>query len=428
MPIVCGTDLSENSLEALAASVALATLRRDDALILVNVLDSASADDDVARDALVAAARRRIEADAARLAPGTDLTIRSEVLVGPAVPTLLGYAESQGAEVIVVSSKGYTNSPIYQLGGTSERLAQSSPIPVLIVRDSAPFVGWARGDRPLRVMVGIDESASSEPAVRFVKALRRLGPADVVLGHVYYADEAARRYGLKVASLVDPNPEIERLLERDLGRRFGQVGGEGQLVVRAMRGLGRIGDHLLELADREGVDLIVCGTRHKGGLGRLSSVSSVVVTDARQSVLCIPPTAAVVEAEVPRFRIAVAATDLSDFGNRAVPYAYGIVGEAGEVHLLHVTEAADAAMAPLKDKLGELVPPSVATASTELHVVHGDDPARAIAEFAERIGADVICIASHGRSGLTRALVGSVADKLLRGSRRPVLVLRPPTE
>jgi nucleotide-binding universal stress UspA family protein len=39
-----------------------------------------------------------------------------------------------------------------------------------------------------------------------------------------------------------------------------------------------------------------------------------------------------------------------------------------------------------------------------------------------------VCIASHGRTGLTRALMGSVADKLLRACRRPVLILRPPTE
>ena len=41
------------------------------------------------------------------------------------------------------------------------------------------------------------------------------------------------------------------------------------------------------------------------------------------------------------------------------------------------------------------------------------------------IGVDVICISSHGRSGITRALVGSVADRLLRATRLPVLVLRP---
>jgi len=36
-----------------------------------------------------------------------------------------------------------------------------------------------------------------------------------------------------------------------------------------------------------------------------------------------------------------------------------------------------------------------------------------------------LCISSRGRSGITRALVGSVADRLLRATRLPVLVLRP---
>ena len=43
-------------------------------------------------------------------------------------------------------------------------------------------------------------------------------------------------------------------------------------------------------------------------------------------------------------------------------------------------------------------------------------------------GADVVVIASHARSGISRVLLGSVADKLLRTCHRPVLVLRPPTE
>jgi nucleotide-binding universal stress UspA family protein len=428
MPIVCGTDLSESSHEALAAAVAIATRRGDSELLLVNVLDSASAADDAARDALVSSARRRIDADAARFATGTSLTIRSEVLVGPAVPTLLAFAETEGAEIVVVSSKGYTNSPIYRLGGTSERVAQASETPVLVVRDAKPFTAWAQGERALKVLVGVDESASCEAALRFVKALRRIGPADIILGQVYYADEAARRYGLKVSSLVDPNPEIERLLSRDLERRFGTAGGQGALVARPMRGLGRIGDHLLELADAEAVDLVVVGTRHRGGLGRLASVSSLVLHDARQSVMCIPPVGALADSEVPTIRVAVVATDLSDFGNRAVPYAYGLVGERGEVHLVHVIESHGPDEAALKSHLEHVAPRAAASIPTFAHVVRGDDPARCIAETAERVGADVICIASHGRSGLSRALVGSVADKLLRACRQPVLVLRPPDE
>ena len=275
-------------------------------------------------------------------------------------------------------------------------------------------------------MVGVDDSSGCDAAIRFAKRLRELGPADLVVGNVYYADEAGRRYGVKVANLVDANPEIEKLLARDLGRRFGEVGGEGALVIRPRRGLGRIGDHLLELADAETVDVIVIGTRQKAGLGRLSSVSSVVLHDAKQSVLCIPNTPTAPE-HVPRFRIALVATDLSDFANRAVPYAYGIVGEAGEVHVVHVIdEDEDHDVAGLTTRLAALAPQG-AGAATVTHVVPGDDPAKSIGETAERIGADVVCIASHGRSGLGRALMGSVADELLRACRRPVLVLRPPT-
>jgi nucleotide-binding universal stress UspA family protein len=58
-------------------------------------------------------------------------------------------------------------------------------------------------------------------------------------------------------------------------------------------------------------------------------------------------------------------------------------------------------------------------------VVRGDDAATTIAQTAARLGVDQIVIASHGRSGITRALVGSVADRLLRATRKPVLVLRP---
>jgi nucleotide-binding universal stress UspA family protein len=37
-------------------------------------------------------------------------------------------------------------------------------------------------------------------------------------------------------------------------------------------------------------------------------------------------------------------------------------------------------------------------------------------------GADIIAIETHGRSGLSRFLLGSIADKVIRGSSVPVLV------
>ena len=48
-----------------------------------------------------------------------------------------------------------------------------------------------------------------------------------------------------------------------------------------------------------------------------------------------------------------------------------------------------------------------------------------ILAYAESIGADLIAMSTHGRSGLARWLIGSVAERVVQGARVPVLVIRP---
>ncbi|MFP3947845.1 MAG: universal stress protein [Gemmatimonadota bacterium] len=52
-------------------------------------------------------------------------------------------------------------------------------------------------------------------------------------------------------------------------------------------------------------------------------------------------------------------------------------------------------------------------------------PASGIQRAAEEVGADVVALATHGRGGMERTLVGSVADKLIRSTHLPTLVIRP---
>jgi len=60
-------------------------------------------------------------------------------------------------------------------------------------------------------------------------------------------------------------------------------------------------------------------------------------------------------------------------------------------------------------------------------VVVEDQPASAILHEAEREKAGMIAVATHARGGLTRMLLGSVADKVIRGAHVPVLVYHPRT-
>lgn len=54
------------------------------------------------------------------------------------------------------------------------------------------------------------------------------------------------------------------------------------------------------------------------------------------------------------------------------------------------------------------------------------DPAREILDYADEIGADVIVAGTHGRSGIERRLIGSVAERLVRHAACPVLSVRLP--
>lgn len=63
----------------------------------------------------------------------------------------------------------------------------------------------------------------------------------------------------------------------------------------------------------------------------------------------------------------------------------------------------------------------------QFEVLHSTHPGRAIAEFAESIEASLIVASTHGRTGLARLALGSVAMEMVRHAWCPVVLQRPPT-
>jgi nucleotide-binding universal stress UspA family protein len=62
-----------------------------------------------------------------------------------------------------------------------------------------------------------------------------------------------------------------------------------------------------------------------------------------------------------------------------------------------------------------------------VRVVAAANVATAVLDVARGEEVDLVALATHGRSGLARLVLGSVADKVVRGSRTTVLLFRPPT-
>jgi nucleotide-binding universal stress UspA family protein len=146
-------------------------------------------------------------------------------------------------------------------------------------------------------------------------------------------------------------------------------------------------------------------------------------------------------------RSILAPTDLSETGDAGVACAFALAGAGATVHLLHVidrpgtpnplyahyapgraptAEERARQAAELRDRLDALVPPDARRLGVrvELHVDEAPEAAEAICEAADRVGADLVVLGSHGRTAIRRALLGSVTEEVLRGTRRAVVVIR----
>ena len=65
--------------------------------------------------------------------------------------------------------------------------------------------------------------------------------------------------------------------------------------------------------------------------------------------------------------------------------------------------------------------------TVDASVIVNANPARALIDEIARTGADIVALSTAGR-GLSRLIVGSVADKVLRACERPTLIRRPPSD
>lgn len=129
----------------------------------------------------------------------------------------------------------------------------------------------------------------------------------------------------------------------------------------------------------------------------------------------------------------LAPTDFSDISARGVHYACQLAKDVGaEVIVLNVVLLDETNVVNKqeverhKKRLEEFIAEKIASASADLKIgklVDAGQPYGAIIDCAENESVDLIVMSSHGRSGLSRMLIGSVTDKTLRGASCPVLVV-----
>jgi nucleotide-binding universal stress UspA family protein len=100
------------------------------------------------------------------------------------------------------------------------------------------------------------------------------------------------------------------------------------------------------------------------------------------------------------------------------PFVYAVAGQYGPTPEQERALVAwiDRALAGASDRINHARIPCVTTS------LYGS-PAREIVAHAEKIGADLIVVGTHGRGGISHAVLGSVAERIVQRAKRPVLTV-----
>jgi len=139
----------------------------------------------------------------------------------------------------------------------------------------------------------------------------------------------------------------------------------------------------------------------------------------------------------------LAPTDFSTHSQWAVRYACGLAERFGSaLHLLHIlSEILPAGPDPLlmpvmpaqfykenedraHDTLSHLLDPAWGKPASVFTTVQWGSPVESIVSYANEHRIDLITIATHGRTGLSHVLLGSVAEHIVREAPCPVLTIR----
>lgn len=298
-----------------------------------------------------------------------------------------------------------------------------------------------------KLLVPLDGSAYSERALPVALALARHSAAEIELVHVYDLPVVPGLGSMYDTQLDVELREMRRADLEAVAERLRQV---TDVPVRITTLKGPVGPTLAAHAASQLPALIVMTTHGRGGLSRLwlGSVADALVRHAGVPVLLVRGEGeSPADVPAPSFRRVLVPLDGSMIAEAVLEHAVRVGTPGATTYtLLSVVEPRliaarpypgmstppvdqddleprrDEAQAYLDHVAGELRR-SGATVATR--VIVNLQAAPAILEAAAAEGADLIALATRGRGAVPRLVLGSVADKVVRGADTPVLVIRP---
>lgn len=306
-------------------------------------------------------------------------------------------------------------------------------------------------DMVATVVVPLDGSELAEQALPWAQALAERNGATLRLVHIVDASTEFGAWSMGGGAAI--GAEINEWLadgERYLAEAAARIGTSGGHPVETEVRLGGASHEMRDLLNTVPDPVVVMCSHGRSGVRRalLGSVAQRIVHDSPCPVLVLKMHEDGATTGTPAFDAVTIPLDGSAFGEHALDAIVDVLGEATSVHLVRIVElptvpmsrsispgmpldyglveeymsaSKEEAIAYLQQMQQRLQTRNVTVTSE----VREGRIATEILAAAEAQPADIIAMATHGRGGLTRLVVGSVAEQVLHETTRPLLLIRP---
>jgi nucleotide-binding universal stress UspA family protein len=282
-----------------------------------------------------------------------------------------------------------------------------------------------------KVLVPLDGSELAERAIIYAKSLARAKGSEIILFTVSVASDG----------------HLDRPIKAYLELKAKELQSQGIKASIAIS-YGNIADEIIKFADKNKVDLIIISTHGHSGINRwvLGSVATKVLHGTCTPVLLIKSRAHKIS-EV-EFKKILIPFDGSPFSEASIPYVKELAKETnGEIILLRVSEppvlSADRspAIKPSWEEYRNILMTEIRRQAEEYlegiktniekskikvrsQAILGK-AAEGILQVAKKENINLIAMTTHGRTGVSRWVYGSVASRIVEESLQPVMLIRP---
>jgi nucleotide-binding universal stress UspA family protein len=186
----------------------------------------------------------------------------TEIVSGTPTSTIVEYARTLGADLIVMGTHGRSGMAHALLGSVAERVVRTAPCSVLTLRDTPA--------RPVRhVLVPTDFSTTADAALDYAFALAVRFGADVQLLHVL--DDPFIAEGMAAEAYIAEAPTVRTAMLRDAQARLQHRSAPPapEVTVHTEVLFGHNAKTIAEYAAMRNIDLIVMGTHGRTGVAHL---------------------------------------------------------------------------------------------------------------------------------------------------------------